>query len=54
MNRATDGDIVVVEVFPENEWKASADEVVDQDGVSFLMMHSTAVLQCVCSDLEER
>lgn len=31
MNRATNGDIVVVEVFPENEWKAPADEVVDQD-----------------------
>ena len=31
MNRATSGDIVVVEVFPESEWKAPADEVVDQD-----------------------
>jgi exosome complex exonuclease DIS3/RRP44 len=32
MNRATNGDIIVVEVFPESEWKAPADEVVDQDG----------------------
>lgn len=31
MNRATSGDIVVVEVFPDHEWKAPADEVVDQD-----------------------
>ncbi|KAF4611727.1 hypothetical protein D9613_003992 [Agrocybe pediades] len=31
MNRVVDGDIVVVEVFPESEWKAPADEVVDQD-----------------------
>ncbi|KAG2013854.1 mitotic control protein dis3 [Coprinopsis cinerea AmutBmut pab1-1] len=31
MNRATNGDIVVVEVFPEDEWKAPADEVVDQE-----------------------
>lgn len=31
MNRAVQGDIVVVEVFDEKEWKAPADEVVDQD-----------------------
>ncbi|KAI0050008.1 mitotic control protein dis3 [Auriscalpium vulgare] len=31
MNRAVDGDIVVVEVFPEKDWKAPADEVVDQE-----------------------
>ena len=31
MNRAVHGDIVVVEVFPEAEWSAPADEVVDQD-----------------------
>jgi exosome complex exonuclease DIS3/RRP44 len=31
MNRAVNGDIVVVEVFDEREWKAPADEVVDQD-----------------------
>ncbi|KAH9476796.1 Exosome complex exonuclease dis3 [Psilocybe cubensis] len=31
MNRAVDGDIVVVEVFEEKEWKAPGDEVVDQD-----------------------
>ena len=31
MNRATQGDVVAVEVFPESEWKASTDEVVDQE-----------------------
>ncbi|KAG6836902.1 hypothetical protein H0H93_001489 [Arthromyces matolae] len=31
MNRAVSGDVVVVEVFAEAEWKAPADEVVDQD-----------------------
>jgi exosome complex exonuclease DIS3/RRP44 len=31
MNRAVHGDIVVVEVFSEQEWKAPTDEVVDQD-----------------------
>jgi len=32
MNRAVHGDIVVVEVFNEQEWKAPTDEVVDQEG----------------------
>ncbi|KAI0287919.1 RNB-domain-containing protein [Russula brevipes] len=31
MNRAVHGDVVVVEVFSEQEWKAPTDEVVDQD-----------------------
>jgi exosome complex exonuclease DIS3/RRP44 len=31
MNRAVHGDIVAVEVFSEQEWKAPTDEVVDQD-----------------------
>ncbi|KAF9266998.1 RNB-domain-containing protein [Marasmius fiardii PR-910] len=31
MNRAVQGDVVVVEVFDEKEWKAPADEVVDQE-----------------------
>jgi len=34
MNRAVHGDVVVVEVFDESEWKAPADEVVDQEGAS--------------------
>ena len=33
MNRAVQGDVVVVEVFDEKEWKAPADEVVDQEGM---------------------
>lgn len=36
MNRAVHGDVVVVEVFDEKEWKAPADEVVDQDGTFLL------------------
>jgi hypothetical protein len=32
MNRSVDGDIVAVEIFPEAEWKAPDDEVVDEDG----------------------
>ena len=32
MNRAVNGDVVVVEIFDQKEWKAPADEVVDQDG----------------------
>jgi exosome complex exonuclease DIS3/RRP44 len=31
MNRAVHGDVVVVEVFDEKEWKAPADEVIDQE-----------------------
>ncbi|KAJ3865942.1 hypothetical protein EV359DRAFT_72131 [Lentinula novae-zelandiae] len=34
MNRAVQGDIVVIEVFPEKDWKAPADEVVDQEAPS--------------------
>ncbi|WWD22110.1 hypothetical protein CI109_106599 [Kwoniella shandongensis] len=31
MNRSVNGDIVVVEILPEAEWKAPGEEVVDQD-----------------------
>jgi len=31
MNRAVHGDIVAVEVFSEQEWKAPTNEVVDQE-----------------------
>lgn len=37
MNRAVHGDIVVVEVFDESEWKAPTDEVVDQEGASSII-----------------
>jgi exosome complex exonuclease DIS3/RRP44 len=33
MNRAVQGDIVAVEVFPESQWKAPGDQVVDADGI---------------------
>ena len=41
MNRAVHGDIVVVEVFSEQEWKSPTDEVVDQEceSVSYLSEH---------------
>lgn len=32
MNRAVAGDLVVVEVLPESEWKSLGEEVVDEDG----------------------
>lgn len=32
INRSVAGDTVVVEVFPESEWKAPADEVIDAEG----------------------
>ncbi|ODN80426.1 hypothetical protein, variant [Cryptococcus amylolentus CBS 6039] len=31
MNRGVNGDVVVVEILPESEWKAPGEEVVDQD-----------------------
>ncbi|GHJ89926.1 hypothetical protein NliqN6_6328 [Naganishia liquefaciens] len=31
MNRAVNGDVVVVEILPEAEWKAPGEEVLDQD-----------------------
>ncbi|KAG8943735.1 exosome catalytic subunit dis3, partial [Tulasnella sp. 424] len=31
MNRAVDGDVVAVEIFPQSEWRTSADEVIDQE-----------------------
>ncbi|KDN46757.1 hypothetical protein RSAG8_04137, partial [Rhizoctonia solani AG-8 WAC10335] len=31
MNRSVQGDLVVVELFPESEWKAPADAVIDAD-----------------------
>lgn len=32
MNRSVDGDQVIVELLPKEEWKAPGDEVLDQDG----------------------
>ena len=41
MNRAVNGDIVVVGVFNEKEWRAPGDEVVDQDSeLSFITFPS--------------
>ena len=34
MNRSIDGDVVVVEVFPRDQWKAPGEEVIDADGQS--------------------
>ena len=38
MNRAVNGDIVAVEVFDPKDWKAPADEVVDQEGASVMII----------------
>jgi len=38
MNRSVNGDVVVVEIFDESEWKAPADEVVDQEGMSSVIL----------------
>ena len=39
MNRAVQGDVVAVEVFDEKDWKAPADEVVDQEGIDARISH---------------
>lgn len=44
MNRSVDGDVVAVEIFPESEWKAAGDEVVDQDCAYFFSMVNTSHL----------
>ena len=54
MNRAVQGDIVAVEVFPESEWKAPADEVVDQESkVSMFVADVRKLIGLVESDAEE-
>jgi exosome complex exonuclease DIS3/RRP44 len=40
MNRAVQGDIVAVEVFPESEWKAPAEEVIDQQSENIVFLLS--------------
>lgn len=47
MNRAVHGDIVVVQVFPEAEWKAPAGVVVDQDGL-FCLELTLALILIMC------
>lgn len=32
MNRAMHGDIVAVEMFPQEDWRSAGEAVVDQDG----------------------
>lgn len=54
MNRATNGDIVVVEVFPESEWKAPADEVVDQDCKYLAMSFGLSLTRVNGSNVEVR
>lgn len=47
MNRSVQDDIVAVEVFPESEWKAPGDEVIDQEGNPTLII-SKNMLLCSC------
>lgn len=41
MNRSVAGDVVVVELLPESEWKGAADDVVDSDSALALVPLST-------------
>jgi exosome complex exonuclease DIS3/RRP44 len=43
MNRAVQGDIVAVEVFSEQEWKAPTEEVIDQDCKSEFVLAQIAL-----------
>lgn len=45
MNRSVDGDLVVVELLPESEWKAPGDEVLDQDSEFSLFVPSNSQLR---------
>lgn len=53
MNRAVNGDVVAVEVFPETEWKAPLDEVIDQDGGQSILLCGIALRQLLCSGTQE-
>jgi exosome complex exonuclease DIS3/RRP44 len=37
MNRSVDGDVVVVEIFPKEQWQAPGEEVVDQDSALIIV-----------------
>lgn len=50
MNRAVAGDLVVVEVLPESEWKSLGEEVVDEDGQSLLSPVSARLRPGPCSE----
>ena len=39
MNRAVNGDFVVVEIYPRSEWKAPGEEVVDQESMLWLSVY---------------
>ena len=45
MNRAVQGDIVAVEVFSEQEWKAPTEEVFDQDRESKFVLARIALIK---------
>lgn len=47
MNRAVQGDVVVVEVFDEKEWKAPADDVVDQDSMPRILLDEIRRLRLI-------
>jgi hypothetical protein len=53
MNRAVQGDVVVVEVFDEQEWKAPADEVLDQESWFFTVSPPLSILRSKCSDAQK-
>lgn len=51
MNRAVDGDVVAVEVFPESEWVSSGggEVVMDEEGVFLFILPSSSSLLLWCS-----
>jgi exosome complex exonuclease DIS3/RRP44 len=54
MNRAVQGDVVVVEVFDEKEWKAPADEVVDQESTFSSPCHRLCLSLFANSNAQKR
>jgi exosome complex exonuclease DIS3/RRP44 len=38
MNRAVQGDVVAIEIFDEKDWKASVDQVIDQEGLPLVFI----------------
>lgn len=53
MNRAVAGDVVVVELLPESEWKGAADDVIDPDGQYTLSVHHRDADCCARSCRQE-
>lgn len=53
MNRSVDGDMVVVEIFPKDQWKAPGEEVLDQD-CEYQAGYASRVLRLINSGAPRR